>query len=556
VRLRRGTWRPPFATQALLAQVAVLLLVVVSGFALIALLLRHELERQYEERALTIARAVAADETIARHVAAGEVAPDVQRRAEAVRLRTDALFISVSDERGVRYAHVDPTHVGQTGQVTSEVLGGNEVVGIEHGTLGTSARGRVPLRDGTGKVVGEVVVGISAEAIQDRLLDLLRAAALFTACTLLLGIVGAGILTRQLKRQTLGLEPWDLADLLREREAVLHGIDEGVLAVDHDNRITVCNDAAAGLIGKSVPRGTPVAEADLPAGLQSLLEGSRSARRVMTSTEDRTLIVSATPVTRGERELGHVLTMRDRTEMEQMARELDVVRALSDALRAQAHEYTNRLHTLFGLLRMGHPSEAENYLRELMDDPLATERGDAGRLRDPYLQGVLAAKNAAAAERGVQLRLTDESFVPGRLTAPLDVLTVVGNLLDNAVAAAARGRRRPAWVEVSLMAQADTLDVVVVDSGDGVPEGSEDRLFEPGTTTKADTDRPHGIGLTLARQTARRYGGDLELTQGGMECGAVFVATLPGVLEGPSAWQEGSEPVSENSPAVVAQDAP
>jgi two-component system CitB family sensor kinase len=542
-----------------LAQVAVVLLVVVAGFALFALLLRHELERQYEERALTVARAVAADGTIARHVAAHDVAPVVQQRAEAVRLRTDALFISVSDERGVRYAHIDPTHVGQTGQVnpvTPAVLSGHEVVAIQHGTLGTSARGRVPLRDETGKVVGEVVVGISAQAIHERLLDLLRATALFTVGTLLLGLVGAGVLTRQLKRQTLRLEPRELANLLREREAVLHGIDEGVLAVDHDNRITVCNDAAAELMGKSVAPGTPLARAGLPGGLQALLEGIPSTRGV-TTTDDRTLIVNVTPVTRGDRDLGRVLTMRDRTEVEQMARELDVVRALSDALRAQAHEYTNRLHTLFGLLRLGHHSEAQEYLRELMNDPLATERGDAGRLRDPYLRGVLAAKNAAAAERGVQLRLTEASFLPGRLTAPLDVVTVVGNLLDNAVGAAARGQRRPAWVEVSLLAQADVLSVVVVDSGDGVPEGLEDKLFEAGTTTKADADHPHGIGLTLARQLARRHGGDLELThRGGTECGAVFVATLPGVHESAGEWLEGFDQVSDESPAVAAKDVP
>jgi two-component system CitB family sensor kinase len=542
----------------MLAQVAVLLIVIAAGFSLFALLLRGELERQYQERALTIARAVAADDVIAGHVAAHDLASDVQRRAKAVRLRTGALFISVSDERGVRYAHIDPTHVGRTGQVTGDVLRGDEVVEIQHGTLGESARGRVPLRDDTGEVVGEVVVGISAKAIQDRLLDLLLATALFTAGTLLLGIVGAGILTRQLKRETLGLEPRDLADLLREREAVLHGIDEGVLAVDHDNRITVCNDAAADLIGRALVPGTPLAEANLPGGLQALLAGVPSAHGVTTITEERTLIVSATPVTRGDRDLGRVLTMRDRTQMDQMARELDVVRALSDALRAQAHEYTNRLHTLFGLLRMGHHSEAEEYLRELMKDPLSTEQGDAGRLRDPYLRGVLAAKNAAAAERGVQLRLTDASLVPGRLTAPLDVVTVVGNLLDNAVTASARGSRRPAWVEISLVAQADTLEVVVVDSGDGVPEGGEDSLFELGTTTKVDADRPHGIGLTLARQFARRHGGDLELThRGGTECGAVFVATLPGVHENAPVWPGGSEPFLEQSATVSArQDAP
>lgn len=523
---------PRLATQALLVQVAVLLLTMGAGFALVTQLVRSELEKQYEQRALAVARSVAADTLIVRDVAAHDRSPQVQQRAEAVRRRTGVLFVVVADDHGIRYSHPDPARLGEVVSTTPEALGGHEVVTFERGTLGLSARGKVPLFAGDGRVVGQVSVGIAADAVSHRVGDLLRAAAGFAGLALLLGTVGAALLARRLKHQTLGLEPSELADLLREREAVLHGIDEGVLAVDPTGRITICNDAAARLIGRQPPPGTPLAEAGLPRSLQVTLEERRAVRGVLVATEDRMLVVTAASVRHGERDLGHLLTLRDRTDLDEMARELDVVRALSDALRAQAHEYTNRLHTVSGLLRLGHRDEAVAYLRELADDPLATEYADGGRLRDPYVRGLLAAKTAVASERGVDLRLSADSYLPGRLSAPLDVVTILGNLIDNATSAAQAGSRRPAWVEVSLLAEADILHLGVVDSGDGVHRAAVDRLFDPDFTTTGDDARPHGVGLALARRLAHRRGGELGLALAcGADCGAVFVVQLPGAVE-------------------------
>ncbi|WP_204050002.1 sensor histidine kinase [Microbispora siamensis] len=523
---------PRFATQALLVQVAVLLLIIGLGFALVAYLLHAELERQYEQRALAVARAVAADDVVIRAVAAHSPGPQVQRRAEEVRRRTGVLFVVVADDQGIRYSHPDPARIGHRVSTEPEALAGRDVVTFERGTLGLSARGKVPVLDGAGRVAGQVSVGIAAGEVSRRVGDLLRGAAGFTGLALLLGLAASAGLARRLKRQTLGLEPSDLADLLREREAVLHGIDEGVLAVDAAGRITICNDAAARLLGGMPDPGTAVGDAGLPAGVRTLLAERRTVRGVLLATEDRMLVATAGPVRRGQHDLGHVVTLRDRTDLDEMTRELDVVRALSDALRAQAHEYTNRLHTLSGLLSLGHRDEAAAYLRELADDPLATEYGDGGRLRDPYVRGLLAAKTAVASECAVDLRLSQDSFLPGPLTCPLDMVTVLGNLVDNAISAARSGARRPAWVEVSLLAEAGILHLVVVDSGDGVPPQACDRLFDQDFTTSADDARPHGVGLALARRVARRHGGDLALTRpSGADCGAVFVARIPGAVE-------------------------
>ncbi|WP_327065189.1 sensor histidine kinase [Kitasatospora sp. NBC_01302] len=545
--------RPRLATQTLLAQVTVLCVVLGGGFALTAELLRDSAEQDYEQRALAVARSTAENPVVVDRIAAGDdPRGEVQQAAEAVMQRTGMLFVVVTDSRGIRYSHPDPALLGKEVSTAPTALDGRESVAIQRGTLGDSARAKVPLRAADGRVIGEVSTGVRLSTALGAAAPLIREEGAFAGGALLVGAGAAALLTRRLKRQTLGLEPVDLADLLREQQAVLHGVGDGVLAVDQDGRVTVCNAEAARLLGLDAPSspgatgapgipgipprpGTAIAEAGLPPALARILMERQELWQSVLVVGERVLVVTAQPVRRGERNLGHVLTLRDRTELDELARERSALRALSDALRAQAHEYTNKLHTLAGLLDTGATTEARSYLRELAAAPLATEGRDGARLADPYLRGLLAAKAATASEHGVALRLDEDSHLPRRLTDPLDVVSVVGNLLDNAVKAAETGERRPAWVELSVLAEGGTLHVAVLDSGDGVAEADVERLFSSGFTTRSAEERDgHGIGLTLARQLVVKHGGELRLERtGGAGHGAVFVARIPGVLERP-----------------------
>jgi two-component system CitB family sensor kinase len=532
------TRRLRFTTQALLLHLGVLVLVLGAGLGLVTLLLRAELERQFESRALAIAHSVAADPEIAVGVTAGSPSPDgvVEQLAEQVRRRTGALFVVVTDDRGVRYSHPNRDAIGRRVSTDpSEALAGNDVAVVEKGTLGLSARGKTPLRDASGAVIGEVSVGIDAEDVRARLLALLRNTAGFGAVALLVGVAGAGLLTRRLKRQTLGLEPAELADLVLEHEAVLHGVRDGVVAVEPGRaggRIAVANDEARRLLGTAVAAGAPATV--LPPRLADPALGAADQDDLLVLSGSRTLAVTARQVSRGGRDLGTVLTVRDRTRAEDLGRELETVRVLFDALRAQAHEHTNRLHVLAGMLQLGHVEEACGYLEALSGDPL-NAGDDVARIRDPYLRGLLAAKGSAAAERGVQLRLSEDSALEAELTEPLDVVTVVGNLVDNAVRAAAEGARRPAWVEIAVAGDDEWLTVAVTDSGEGLTDGTAALAFTDGWTTRRDDVERHGLGLALARQTARRHDGDVELlATAGPDHGAVFVARLRGVLAEPA----------------------
>jgi two-component system, CitB family, sensor kinase len=526
-----ATPRIAFARQVLLLQIGVVALVVGVGFTLAGWLLDRELVRQYQQRALLVAQSVAADPAIGDEAARDDPDGIVAARADAVYRQTHALFVVVTDRNGIRLSHPTASRIGQ--RVSTDpagALSGRTILAVERGTLGWSSRAKVPLTNSAGAIVGEVSVGFKIDDIRTYLWRLLGLAAPFAAAALLLGVAGSALLTRRLKRQTLGLEPHELAELVQEREAVLHGIGEGVLAVGNDGRVSVCNDEAGRLLAIEAVPGTPVADLDLPPRVRAALDGEGPADNLITIAGDRVLVVGRRQVHRDGRNLGLVLTLRDRTDLETLTRELDSVRTLTDALRAQRHEFANRLHTISGLLQTNHHAEAVEYLHALSGPSAAIGPG-AESLGDPYLQAFLAAKTTEATEKDVALRLGDDTWVRRRVVKPVEVTTVLGNLVDNALEAARLGAHRPAWVEVDLLADGNALHISVADSGDGVPEPLRDSVFMEGVSTRDSVDR--GLGLALARSAARSGGGEVRLADPGDGLhGAVFTAQMPGALEG------------------------
>ncbi|TCO60442.1 two-component system CitB family sensor kinase [Actinocrispum wychmicini] len=518
----------PFLRQVLVLQIGLLALVLVVGAVMAVWTESSELSDQFEQRALDMARVVASNVALGDAVAADDQRL-VQATAESARLATGALFVVVTDEKGIRLAHPNPDQIGQPVSTDpSAALAGKEVTNIERGTLGLSARGKVPLRDHSGTIVGEVSLGISATEIDAARQSQLGTVGLFSGGALLLGVGGALLLIRLLKRRTLGLEPHELAELMQEHQAVLHGIGEGVLAVDASGRISVCNTESRRLLRLDAPPGTHVSELDLPPRLRATLEAGERVDNLVTVAGDRVLVANYREVRKGDFDLGGVLTLRDRTDLETLTRELDSTRELTDALRAQRHEFANRMHTLSGLVRTQHYAEAAEYLRAMSAGAITLIGSDM--IDDPYLQAFLAAKAATAAGLGVRLKIGENSWVPSKVVAPVEVTTVVGNLVDNALQAARRGPGRPAVVEVDLVADGTTLHVAVTDSGAGVPADLADSVFTDGVSTK---DEPgHGLGLALTLQAARSLGGDVRLANpGGTGGGALFVAQLPQALE-------------------------
>lgn len=533
--------RPRFATRALLLHLATVALVVLLCTGVYLLLTVQQLRAEAESTALGIARTLAEDPQVRAEVtriSASEHEPDaeelrlgdLQRLSSDVSSRTGALFVVITDDNGIRLAHPTPSRIGEEVSTPYEqVLEGAEIVDWQTGTLGESARAKVPVRDVTGTPVGEVSVGFERAGVFDDLPPLLAVIALTAAGALGLAMLAFLLLRRRWERLTLGVQPEELVALVQNQTAVLDGVDDGVLAIDAQGIVRVSNAAADRLLGLDSPVGRPFLDLGLPSAVIGAATGELARSSAVVG--DRMLYLDSRPVVREGRALGDVLIARDRTDLIALTERLETVRTMTAALRVQRHEFANRMHVAAGLIDADRVSDARAFLGELVErGPVAFPVVRLELLGDPFLHSFLGAKGVEAGERGVALRIADDTQLIGSVVAAEDVAAVLGNLIDNAVTAAVAGERTPRWVEVAVLDDGDALVCTVSDSGSGL-RGIDPMAPRPTDDSATESVHGHGIGIPLSREIARRSGGELWVIDAGDDDhGAVFAARLGGAV--------------------------
>ncbi|MEV6953066.1 sensor histidine kinase [Streptomyces sp. NPDC051183] len=520
--------RPPRSLAGQLFAMQVLLVaVVVAGCAVFAYATaRGQAEEAARRQAGAVARAVADSPSVLEAVRESARGTDpsaaLQPYAERVRSDSGVDFVTIMAPDGRRWTHPDPRRIGERflGN-TAPALRGETFSETYTGTLGPSIRVVTPLTDG-GRVIGMVSAGITVRAISARLAEQLTALAWVAGGALALGGIGTYVVNARLRRHTHGMNAAELSRMYDYHQAALHGVREGLLMLDGQRRITLINDAGRELLGLSGEiKGTGVADLGLPAPLTGALLADRPRVDEVHLSADRVLVVNSSPVAGGGRR-GTVVTLRDHTELQSLAGELDHERGFTQALRSQAHEAANRLHTVVSLIELGRAEEAVDFataelrLAQALTDEVVTAVGE------PVLVALLLGKAAQAHERGVELVVTSDSrsLADGAGLPPArDLVTVLGNLIDNAADAvtAVPGAR----IAVTLRPEGDELLLRVADNGPGLPEGVD--VFLRGWSGKGEG---RGLGLALVRQVAERYGGGVTATQG-PGGGAEFTVRLP-----------------------------
>ena len=512
------------ARQVLALQVLMVLAVVVLAVSLATYNARRDTRDHARDQAIAVAEAVADSPTVRAAFRTNDPCDVLQPYAEAVRKDTDVDFVVVMRLDRTRCSHPNPDQIGKhfIGDLGDAPQGGIFTQEFT-GTLGRSERAVVPVRasDSDDTVVALVSVGIKLERLDTRLRRSLVGVALAAMAVLALGIGGAWLINRRLRRQTHGMGEREITRMYEYYRAVLHAVREGLLLLDSEGRVQLVNDEARRLlalpddvVGRAIP------DLGLPPGLVAAATGDTAETDDIYVAGEHVLVVSSAPASWNGREVGAVVTLRDRTELVDVTGELDVVRGLSESLRSQNHEAANRLHTVVSLIEMGRPDEAVTFATEELQVAQRLTDQVVGSVGDPVLAALLLGKTAQASERGIDLTVVGDLGGGTGPVEPRDLVTVVGNLVDNAMDAVAGQEERR--VAVQLDGNEQVVTVVVGDSGPGVPEEDVDHVLERGWSTKATGS---GIGLALVGQVARRTGGSVSVGRSSLG-GAEFTVRM------------------------------
>ena len=452
----------------------------------------------------------------------GAALPAITESVRSVSGSTDAVL---ANSRGIVVTSSDPSLLGENFPLgESTVMQGRAWTGATERSDVKMLEAHVPVLADNGQLVGFAVVGRTYPSLFERLVEATPNLLVYLGVSVALGTLGSLLLSRRVKRQTLGLEPEEITGLVEHRDAILHGVKEGVVAIDLRERITLANDAARKLLDwPDDCEGRTLDDLAIDAALREVLTKKQAEADRLVLVGERLVVFNRRPMESRGRLVGSVATLRDRTELTTLERELGATRMTTETLRAQTHEFANQLHTISGLIQLEEYDEVLSYVNgvsfsrtRLLDDVTT-------RIADPTVAALLIAKSALASERGVGIDLDPGSRL-GRVDDALsrDLTTVVGNLVDNAIDAVAG--RHSARVGIRLSEEDEQVVVTVHDSGEGIDSGEIGKIFVQGYSTKtSSSEAGRGFGLALTRLVCLRRGGDVTVAN---DEGAVFTARL------------------------------
>lgn len=501
----------------LLLVIISLVLVLLMAFSLFtSSILDNSLREQIGSRALQVSRTVANSPVVIDNLIKPNQAR-LQNYAETVRQVTGASFVVIGDKQGIRMAHPKADRIGKSmmgGDNDRALKQGESYVSQAKGSLGISLRGKTAVKDFQGHIIGVVSVGYLLTEINDKINDYQNKFLWFILLLLVLGSLFATFIAYTFKKAIFGLEPAEIADLLVQKQATLEAVREGIIAINREGRITTINQAALNYLRIDQERTylqTPLRDLIPNSGLVSVLKKQKPNLDVTFIYNGRQFIGNRLPVFANNNLVGAVSSFRPQDEIDELYESLNKLQQYSELLRVQTHEYANRLHTISGLIQLDAKDEALDLIFKETTGYQELTQFLAGAVRHPILAGMIIGKYNRAKELGVVLNIDREGSmqeIPDTIDHR-DIVTIVGNLIDNAFEAALAHNKHNAHVGLSFTDIGNDLVFEIEDNGAGIAPEFIDKIFDAKFTTKPE--KGHGVGLMLVNERLKRLQGEISI---------------------------------------------
>ena len=467
------------------------------------------------DKALAVARTLANSPEIRQGLMKKPEESGIQAIAQAVNKSNDFLFIVVTDMQSIRYSHPEAQRIGQPfkGDDILLALQGKENVAINRGFLAKALRVFTPIYDEHHRQIGVVAIGLELSRVTEQINNSRGSIFWSILFGVLVGLLGTWVFVKVLKRILFGLEPYEISNLFEQRQAMLHSIKEGVIAVDECGEVTLINQAAQELLDYHKSQDDAQLSTLSHAWSQvvdfsQVLRDGTPRRDEEITVKDRLLLINTVPVLSNGKIIGAISTFRDKTEVRKLMQRLDGMVNYADALRERSHEFMNKLHVILGLLHLKSYKQLENYILKTANNYQEEIGSLLGKIKSPVIAGFLLSKINRTSDLGHSLVISNESQLPENSNEDqvAVLITVLGNLIENALEAL--GQEPGGEISVSLHYRHGWLHCEVNDDGPGIVPEHIEHIFEKGVSSKG-TER--GVGLALVKQQVESVGGNISV---------------------------------------------
>ncbi|MEG8482637.1 sensor histidine kinase [Klebsiella pneumoniae] len=491
----------------------------------------ERLHYQVGQRALIQAMQISAMPELVEAVQKRDLAR-IKALIDPMRSFSDATYITVGDASGQRLYHVNLDEIGKSmegGDSDEALINAKSYVSVRKGSLGSSLRGKSPIQDATGKVIGIVSVGYTIEQLENWLSLQISSLLIPMAIMLLLLLFCARRFSLHIKKQMLNMEPQQLSQLLIQQSVLFESVFEGLIAIDSGYKITAINQTARRLLNLSQPETTLIGK-----GINSVISQeaffydapqTNKKDEIVTFNQIK-VIASRMAVILNNEPQGWVISFRSKDDINTLSLQLSQVQQYADNLRAVQHEHRNLISTIAGLLFLKRYDHALDLIQQQSESHQKVIDFIARNFQDNHLAGLLIGKYYRAKELGLELIFDPACFVD-RLPTALshnEWISIVGNLLDNAYNASLRQPQGSKQIECLINSDGQEVIIEIADQGCGIDEALRDRIFERGVTSSASKD--HGIGLWLVRSYVEQAGGSI-VVENNIPFGTIFTLYIP-----------------------------